>query len=77
LPPSSNARTGSIATNKGLPVTCERTRYRLMGAIRWCDEVVEASPYFPDAGTLVEHDCDYALHGGELPRGHRSHSAPQ
>jgi glycerol-3-phosphate cytidylyltransferase-like family protein len=36
-----------------------------MRSIRWADEVVEESTYFPTVDTLDEHNCAFHVHGGK------------
>ncbi|XP_065898518.1 ethanolamine-phosphate cytidylyltransferase-like isoform X2 [Dysidea avara] len=56
-----------IMKNKGPPVYTEQERYRIVRAIKWVDEVVEASPYLPTPeNTLDKHNCDFCIHGADI-----------
>ena len=55
-----------IAMHKGPPVFNETERYRMVRAIKWVDEIVEAAPYETSAATLDAHACDFCVHGGDL-----------
>ena len=41
-----------ITCHKGPPVFSEAERYRMVRAIKWVDEVVEAAPYVTTLETL-------------------------
>lgn len=53
-----------ITKYKGPPVFTEEQRYKMMRGVKWVDEVVEGSTYFPTSETLRKHNCDFAAHGG-------------
>jgi len=55
-----------IATHKGPPVFNEQERYKMVRAIKWVDEVVEAAPYITTLETLDEYDCDFCVHGDDI-----------
>ena len=55
-----------IRTCKGPPVFTQDERYAMVRAIKWVDEVVEGSTYWPDAQTLAHHNCAFATHGDDL-----------
>ena len=55
-----------ITINKGPPVFTEEERYRMVKAIKWVDEVVEAAPYITTLETLDKHDCDFCAHGDDI-----------
>ena len=44
----------------------EQERYKMVRGIKWVDEVVEGSTYWPTVETLKENNCDFAAHGGTL-----------
>merc|ERR1712062_865163 len=44
-----------IAMNKGPPVFNQEERYRMVRAIKWVDEVVEAAPYVTTVEELDAH----------------------
>jgi ethanolamine-phosphate cytidylyltransferase len=55
-----------ITNHKGPPVFTEEQRYKMMRGVKWVDEVVEGSTYFPTEETLRTHNCDFATHGDDL-----------
>ena len=55
-----------ITKHKGPPVFNETERYRMVRAIKWVDEVVEAAPYVTTLETLDQHGCQFCVHGDDL-----------
>ena len=55
-----------IAKHKGPPVFNEKERYRMVRAIKWVDEVVEAAPYVTTLDTLARHDAAFCVHGNDI-----------
>lgn len=55
-----------IKKNKGPPVMNERERYKMIRAIKWVDEVVEASPYTTTVDVLEKNNCDFCAHGDDI-----------
>ncbi|TGZ68868.1 hypothetical protein CRM22_004036 [Opisthorchis felineus] len=55
-----------IKLHKGPPVFSEQERYRLIGAIKWVDQLVEGAPYVTTLETLRKHSCDFAAHGDDV-----------
>jgi len=55
-----------IRQHKGPPVFNEQERYRMVKAIKWVDEVVEAAPYVTTLETLDKYDCDFCVHGDDI-----------
>merc|ERR1711894_248733 len=55
-----------ITLHKGPPVFNEQERYRMVRAIKWVDEVVEAAPYVTTLETLDENKCDFCVHGDDI-----------
>lgn len=55
-----------ITLHKGPPVFNEEERYRMVRAIKWVDEVVEAAPYVTTLETLDENNCDFCVHGDDI-----------
>jgi len=55
-----------IAMNKGPPVFNQEERYRMVRAIKWVDEVVEAAPYVTTVEELDAHRCDFCVHGNDI-----------
>lgn len=55
-----------ITLHKGPPVFNEEERYRMVRAIKWVDEVVEAAPYVTTLETLDEYNCDFCVHGDDI-----------
>uniref|UniRef100_A0A1I8ILL8 ethanolamine-phosphate cytidylyltransferase n=1 Tax=Macrostomum lignano TaxID=282301 RepID=A0A1I8ILL8_9PLAT len=52
-----------IEHHKGPPVFTSAERYKMVRAIKWVDEVVEAAPYITTVETLEKHNCDFCAHG--------------
>lgn len=55
-----------IARHKGPPVFNQEERYKMVRAIKWVDEVVEAAPYITSSETMDEHGCDFCVHGNDI-----------
>jgi len=55
-----------ITKHKGPPVFNEQERYRMVRAIKWVDEVVEAAPYVTTLETLDKHNCEFCVHGDDI-----------
>jgi len=55
-----------ITKHKGPPVFSEQERYRMVRAIKWVDEVVEAAPYVTTLDTLDQHNCEFCVHGDDI-----------
>lgn len=55
-----------ITKHKGPPVFTEQERYRMVRAIKWVDEVVEAAPYVTTLETLDRHRCEFCVHGDDI-----------
>lgn len=55
-----------ILLNKGPTVFTSEERYRMVRALKWVDEVVEAAPYISRLETLDEHNCDFCVHGDDI-----------
>jgi len=55
-----------ITQHKGPPVFNEQERYRMVRAIKWVDEVVEAAPYVTTLETLDQYNCDFCVHGDDI-----------
>eukprot|EP00090_Calanus_glacialis_P041685 TRINITY_DN7417_c0_g1_i1.p1 TRINITY_DN7417_c0_g1~~TRINITY_DN7417_c0_g1_i1.p1 ORF type:complete len:376 (-),score=158.42 TRINITY_DN7417_c0_g1_i1:170-1267(-) len=55
-----------ITCHKGPPVFSEEERYRMVRAIKWVDEVVEAAPYVTTLETLDRHNSEFCVHGDDL-----------
>jgi len=55
-----------ITKHKGPPVFTEQERYRMVRAIKWVDEVVEAAPYVTTLETLDRHSCQFCVHGDDI-----------
>lgn len=55
-----------ITQNKGPPVFTQEERYRMVRAIKWVDEVVEAAPYVTTVEELDKHNCDFCVHGNDI-----------
>jgi len=55
-----------ITQHKGPPVFNEQERYRMVRAIKWVDEVVEAAPYVTTLDTLDKNECDFCVHGDDI-----------
>ncbi|CAI8034577.1 Ethanolamine-phosphate cytidylyltransferase [Geodia barretti] len=52
-----------ITAHKGLPVTTEEERYKMIRAIKWVDEVIEDIPCYTSVELLEKHNCDICAHG--------------
>mmetsp|Transcript_11322 Transcript_11322/g.28558 ORF Transcript_11322/g.28558 Transcript_11322/m.28558 type:complete len:279 (-) Transcript_11322:8-844(-) len=57
-----------IMKNKGPTVMTEEERYELVRACKWVDELVEDVPYSPTVQLLANLNCDFVVHGDDLPR---------
>lgn len=55
-----------ITQNKGPPVFNEDERYRMVRAIKWVDEIVEAAPYVTTVEELDDYNCDFCVHGNDI-----------
>lgn len=55
-----------ISVHKGPPVFTEQERYKMVKAIKWADEVVEAAPYVTMVETLDTYDCQFCVHGDDI-----------
>jgi ethanolamine-phosphate cytidylyltransferase len=55
-----------VALHKGPPVFTEEERYRMVRAIKWVDEVVEAAPYITTIDTLDKYNCAFCVHGDDI-----------
>ncbi|XP_014668840.1 PREDICTED: ethanolamine-phosphate cytidylyltransferase-like isoform X1 [Priapulus caudatus] len=55
-----------ISKHKGPPVFCEEERYKMVRAIKWVDEVVEAAPYVTTPEILDKHGCEFCVHGDDI-----------
>ncbi|KAI0228125.1 Ethanolamine-phosphate cytidylyltransferase [Lamellibrachia satsuma] len=55
-----------IAYHKGPPVFTQEERYKMVRAIKWVDEVVEAAPYVTTVEMLDKYDCDFCVHGDDI-----------
>jgi len=55
-----------ITCHKGPPVFSQAERYRMVRAIKWVDEVVEAAPYVTTLETLDRHNCKFCVHGDDI-----------
>ena len=44
----------------------QEERYKMVRAIKWVDEVVEAAPYVTTVETLDKYDCDFCVHGDDI-----------
>ncbi|KAL5473670.1 hypothetical protein EMCRGX_G028181 [Ephydatia muelleri] len=55
-----------ITLHKGPPVLTEQERYKMVRAIKWVDEVVEAVPYITTIETLDKYNCDFCAHGDDI-----------
>lgn len=55
-----------ITRHKGPPVFSEEERYKMVRAIKWVDEVVEAAPYITTLETMNKYNCDYCVHGNDI-----------
>ena len=48
------------------PILLQYERYRMVKAIKWVDEVVEAAPYVTTLETLDKYSCDFCVHGDDI-----------
>lgn len=55
-----------ISKHKGPPVFTQQERYKMVGAIKWVDHVVEGAPYVTTLETLDKYQCDFCVHGGAI-----------
>ncbi|KAL3285288.1 hypothetical protein HHI36_019398 [Cryptolaemus montrouzieri] len=55
-----------ISKHKGPPVFNEEERYKMVRAIKWVDEVVEAAPYVTTLETMDTYECDFCVHGDDI-----------
>ena len=55
-----------ITKNKGPPVFSQEERYKMVRAIKWVDEVIEAAPYVTTVEELDEYSCDFCVHGNDI-----------
>lgn len=55
-----------ITLHKGPPVFTQEERYKMVRAIKWVDEVVEAAPYVTTLETLDKYNCDFCVHGDDI-----------
>ncbi|XP_071041123.1 ethanolamine-phosphate cytidylyltransferase isoform X2 [Parasteatoda tepidariorum] len=55
-----------ITKHKGPPVFNEQERYKMVRAVKWVDEVVEAAPYITTIETLDKYDCDFCVHANDI-----------
>jgi len=57
-----------IEKTKGCaPVQTDEERIRLVGSVKWVDEVVLSQNYSPDYMKLLEeYDCDFCIHGSDV-----------
>ena len=55
-----------ITKNKGPPVFSQEERYKMVKAIKWVDEVIEAAPYVTTVEELDEYSCDFCVHGNDI-----------
>lgn len=55
-----------ITKNKGPPVFSQEERYKMVRAIKWVDEVIEAAPYVTTVEELDEFSCDFCVHGNDI-----------
>lgn len=55
-----------ITKHKGPPVFTQEERYKMVRAIKWVDEVVEAAPYVTTLETLDKYESDFCVHGDDL-----------
>ncbi|KAI8488989.1 Ethanolamine-phosphate cytidylyltransferase [Branchiostoma belcheri] len=55
-----------ITKHKGPPVMTEQERYKMVGAIKWVDEVVEGAPYVTTLDTMDKYNCDFCVHGDDI-----------
>jgi len=55
-----------ITLHKGPPVFTQEERYRMVRAIKWVDEVVEAAPYVTTIETMDKYGCGFCVHGNDI-----------
>ncbi|CAG9561310.1 unnamed protein product [Danaus chrysippus] len=55
-----------ISKHKGPPVFTQQERYKMVGAIKWVDHVVEGAPYVTTLETLDKYQCDFCVHGDDI-----------
>jgi len=55
-----------ITQHKGPPVFTQEERYRMVRAIKWVDEVVEAAPYVTTLETMDKYRCEFCVHGNDI-----------
>ncbi|KAG9392755.1 Cytidylyltransferase [Carpediemonas membranifera] len=55
-----------IIANKGPPIMTEEERYEAVRAVKWVDQVHEASPYVTYIETLDKLNCDFVCHGEDI-----------
>ena len=55
-----------IEQHKGPPVFNEKERYKMVRAIKWVDEIVEAAPYVTTLETLDKHNAEFCVHGDDI-----------
>lgn len=58
----------SILLNKGPPVMTDEERMKAAAACKWVDEVVGMIPYECNCRLLDRLNCDFCVHGDDLPR---------
>jgi len=56
-----------ITRNKGPPTMKEDERLRIVKACKWVDEVVFDVPYSPTIELLDRLNCDFCVHGDDMP----------
>eukprot|EP00058_Branchiostoma_floridae_P009846 XP_002595334.1 hypothetical protein BRAFLDRAFT_87571 [Branchiostoma floridae] len=47
----------------------------MVRAVKWVNEVVEAAPYVPTIETLDKYNCDFCVHGDDIPLTPDGHDA--
>ncbi|RDD45264.1 Ethanolamine-phosphate cytidylyltransferase [Trichoplax sp. H2] len=55
-----------IAKNKGPPVLTLDERAKLLGSVRWVDQVVINAPYSTSVKTLDKFGCDFCVHSEDI-----------
>jgi ethanolamine-phosphate cytidylyltransferase len=55
-----------ITKNKGPPVFSQEERYKMVRAIKWVDEVIEAALNVTTVEELDEFSCDFCVHGNDI-----------
>ena len=54
-------------TKAAAPVQTDAERMRLVGGVKWVDEVVLSTAYSPDYAALLEqYGCDFCIHGSDI-----------